>query len=464
MSLIKRNLPQALGLFCWFGSVFEASAGAKILPVLNHPISDQSVWLKGQKSIELFSVFGTEAIDDQVVRFVSQFNLGAEPLVMDMALFSDRTPISRANFLSYVTSGAYTNSFIHRSVPGFVIQGGATRIISNSFDSIPTNPPILNEFGISNTLGTVSMAKVGGDPNSATSQWFVSVGANTDILDSQNEGFTVFGRMTRTSFRSAQIFNDPYDFPTFNYGGIYGELPLFYTHVLGNLDIDEFILFPSVSLVPIPDGEAGESRTLSYSVISNSNPGLLSATVGPGGVLLLDPVNELAGSVAIGVRATDSVGNIVDDTFVVNVTPSHSYDDWAANELFPNSQSEVDQNADRDEWNNLQEFAFLGDPMVVNAGGLSIYPTIAGASNDSKYLAITFPVRKFTRGLSYVVEVSSGLSGSWSQIWSLADGFGHARVVTAVDQDQATMVTIKDTVLTGSASKRFMRVRVTHTP
>ena len=39
------------------------------------------------------------------------------------------------------------------------------------------------------------MAKVSGDPNSATSEWFISV-ANNSFLDADNGGFTVFGRVT----------------------------------------------------------------------------------------------------------------------------------------------------------------------------------------------------------------------------------------------------------------------------
>jgi len=116
-------------------------------------------------------------------------------------LYEDDTPITVANFLSYVNDGDYVNSFFHRFVPGFVIQGGGYTTshtyfyYPSQFSEVPTDDPIQNEPGISNTIGTVAMAKLGGDPNSATSQFFINLGDNSGNLDTQNGGFTVFGRV-----------------------------------------------------------------------------------------------------------------------------------------------------------------------------------------------------------------------------------------------------------------------------
>lgn len=114
-------------------------------------------------------------------------------------LFDTQTPVTTANFLRYIDSGAYTNGIFHRSVPDFVIQGGGFKIVDGasgkSLAAVNTFPPIVNEFKISNTRGTVAMAKLGGNPNSATSQWFVNLINNSANLDNQNGGFTVFGRV-----------------------------------------------------------------------------------------------------------------------------------------------------------------------------------------------------------------------------------------------------------------------------
>src|ERR1035437_7542170 len=82
--------------------VAVAAAGTKLLPVLNHPLADRSGLAGSPLTVNLSSAFGMEPIDDQVVRFTSQFNSGGSPMVLDMALFSNRTPVTRQNFLNYV--------------------------------------------------------------------------------------------------------------------------------------------------------------------------------------------------------------------------------------------------------------------------------------------------------------------------------------------------------------------------
>ena len=98
------------------------------------------------------------------------------------------------NFLYYVNSNAYDNSIIHRSVKDFVIQGGGFVYKNGIINELETKPPVINEPGNSNLVWTISMAKVSGQENSATSQWFINLTDNT-FLDSQNGGFTVFGRL-----------------------------------------------------------------------------------------------------------------------------------------------------------------------------------------------------------------------------------------------------------------------------
>ena len=430
-----------------------------LLPVLNAPLADRNGLAGSTLTVDVASAFKMEPIDDQVVRFTSWFNSGVVPLSLDMAIFSNRTPITRQNFLKYVSDGDYVNSFIHRSVPGFVIQGGGFRL-SSGVDNVPTDPAIANEFGISNTLGTIAMAKLGSSPDSATSQWFVSLGANSDILDPQNGGFTVFGRMTKASLSNAQLFGNPQVFPTCAFNSPFNELPLLYTY---NPQTDEplnyVVLFNSVALAPLPADQAGEVSTLSYSVLSNSDPTIATIAMQPDGHLVVNPIAEKTGRIAVSVRATDSMGNTVDDTFSVTVNLSDTYSTWASRSSFAGGQSGMSQDPDGDAWSNLQEYAFLGDSAVSNSPASALFHGVSGV--NPKYLTITFPVRKFTQGLNYAVEVSDALSGSWTEAWTSADGFVGSQVVSAVDQSDRTLVTVKDRMSMSGQSKRFMRVKVT---
>jgi len=110
-----------------------------------------------------------------------------------MELLSSAAPATVANFLAYVDSGAYRNLFVHRSATNFVVQTGGWTV--PPLKSVPTFAPISNEFGLPNIRGTVAMAKAESNPNSATSQWFVSLADNSANLDQQNGGFTVFARV-----------------------------------------------------------------------------------------------------------------------------------------------------------------------------------------------------------------------------------------------------------------------------
>lgn len=117
----------------------------------------------------------------------------------DVRLYNTATPLTVANFLNYANSGRYNDTFIHRSVPGFVIQGGGYTFVDGAgVSTVVKDAPVQNEYGISNLRGTIAMAKLGGDPNSATNEWFFSLADNSANLDNQNGGFTVFGRVLGT--------------------------------------------------------------------------------------------------------------------------------------------------------------------------------------------------------------------------------------------------------------------------
>lgn len=110
------------------------------------------------------------------------------------------------NFLGYVRDGQYDEIFVQRS-DTFDGPGGATDIIQagrNRYDDsienvtvIDVGPSIPDEIGRANDARTIAMAKTNAR-NSATSQWFINLNDNEDVLgpdQQQNGGFPVFGRV-----------------------------------------------------------------------------------------------------------------------------------------------------------------------------------------------------------------------------------------------------------------------------
>jgi peptidyl-prolyl cis-trans isomerase B (cyclophilin B) len=118
-----------------------------------------------------------------------------------LELYPDAAPKSVENFLTYVKEKHYDGTQFHRVIKGFMIQGGG---FGTDFKQKPTRPPIVNEAeqsskaGLLNTPGTIAMARTG-DPNSATSQFFINVNDNASLNfrdpSQRGIGYTVFGKV-----------------------------------------------------------------------------------------------------------------------------------------------------------------------------------------------------------------------------------------------------------------------------
>lgn len=122
-----------------------------------------------------------------------------------LELFPLDAPNTVANFLQYVQRGHYSETMVHRHQSNFVVQLGGyeytdTNGLRRVFDE--TLAPVANEFGRSNQARTIAMAKFGGQPDSATNEWFINLSNNSSSLDNTAQpdnidsgGFTVFGRV-----------------------------------------------------------------------------------------------------------------------------------------------------------------------------------------------------------------------------------------------------------------------------
>ncbi len=281
----------------------------------------------------LFSHFDDPFTTGLVARF-ELFDTSLAGGVTEVLLFDqagEGAPLTVQNFVSYVEDGDYTNSIIHRSIPGFVVQGGGFTVdgldtATNPADAVglvPTDPPVQNEFSSnrSNLRGTIAMAKQANNPNSATSQWFFNLVDNSGApnnLDSTNGGFTVFGEVLADS--DLAVIDAIADVPTFNadnlLGGAFTNVPLLLPNgsndLINDLTGDEnFVRYSSITV--------SQRTELEFTVSNNSNPQLVDASVN-GGQLVLDYLPGQVGTADITVQATNLLGEVVEDTFSVTVS------------------------------------------------------------------------------------------------------------------------------------------------
>lgn len=232
-------------------------------------------------------------------------------------LLANDAPKTVENFLSYINAGRYQNTFIHRAVSGFVIQGGGyTAAIP--YAHIATFPAVVNEFKLGNIRGTVAMAKLGSDANSATSEWFVNLADNRANLDNQNGGFTVFARVIGNGMN---VVDGIANLPRYNIGfdsaGAAASTPL--RNVPAGeteLKAQYYVTVTDVKIIPIFPAAGGGTAVIAFSAAS-SNSAVVTAAV-DGSTLSLAPVR--AGTAAVTVTATDTNGTTALQNVLVTVT------------------------------------------------------------------------------------------------------------------------------------------------
>lgn len=107
-----------------------------------------------------------------------------------------RAPVTAENFFRYVRDGFYDNTLIHRVIDNFIIQGGG---FEPGMIQKTTRPPIPNEaeHGLRNERGTIAMARVAEEPDSATSQFFINTRDNDGLnyAGKFQPGYCAFGRV-----------------------------------------------------------------------------------------------------------------------------------------------------------------------------------------------------------------------------------------------------------------------------
>jgi cyclophilin family peptidyl-prolyl cis-trans isomerase len=353
---------------------------------------------------------------------------------MDFVFFPESAPATVTNFLGYLNRGDFLNTIFHRSVPGFIIQGGAFRADATA-SAVPTQPVVVNEPNISNRRGTISMARTS-IVNSATNQFFINLANNAGNLDNQNEGFAVFARVAGTGMTVADAIAA---LPQRNYTAINGAMAA--TPVRGTppVSYDPAALVRINAAVPIP------ALTLS---VTTAPAGVAGASLA-GTDLTLTPL--LPGTTRVTLTATDLDNQTAASSF--QVTVSDSYAGWAARQAFASSAEALSgADPDLDGRLNFVEFALGSVPLQATSNDL-----VAGLAEN--HLTYTFPLRRFLSGATVTLQSAESPAGPWVNRWSSADGFIHPWIASTVTAGEADLVTARDPGAL-SLAKRFLRLKI----
>lgn len=263
------------------------------------------------RTIDLTAAFDLAEVTGTVTRFTTNQPDANNRFFVELfdTAGADRTrttPATVSNFLAYIDAGRYRNTFVHRSMPGFVVQGGGFTVSTTSPASISAVnqfAAVVNEPGNTNIRGTIAMAKQPDNPNSATNQWFFNLADNAANLDNQNGGFTAFGRVLGTGM---SVVDAMAAVPRFGFQAPFDTIPL--RNVPGaspsgvndapdgnNLAASQFVTFSAIDRV-------GE---LAYTVTS-SDPALVTATLNASDDLALAFGTNKFGTATITVRAASA--------------------------------------------------------------------------------------------------------------------------------------------------------------
>ena len=133
---------------------------------------------------------------------VIETNLGT----IKFEFLGDKAPKHVANFEKLADAGFYDDTLFHRVIPGFMIQGGDRFSRGGPRERMGSGDPgwsVKAEFNDTPfERGIVGMAR-SGSPDSAGSQFFIMVGANSSL----NKQYTAFGKVTEGMDVADKIVN-----------------------------------------------------------------------------------------------------------------------------------------------------------------------------------------------------------------------------------------------------------------
>lgn len=342
-----------------------------------------------KKLLPVFAVFALFLANSLFAGTVVQFqlsSLGKAIGSFEVELYDQDKPVTVSNFLAYVNSGLYDNSFFHRSVPGFVIQGGGYtcaistgELSTSNVDQIPVFGTIIGEADTntfySNTNGTIAMALSSG-PNTATSQFFFNLADNT-FLDGTSDGgpFTVFGRVIKGYNVLLSLENYPV--------------------------VDAAAVSFVFSDLPVKSGVNGATVTppcddliyYNISIVENTNRPALSITGPKTSSSTTNTVQNLTGTTT-GSLTLDGIGRVPVNAVYFSVNggqwnlaePSNNWTNWTAQAQLAAGYNTVaayavDTNGNTSPTNSIEVFCIQHSTLLVQTNGNgSVNPNDNGKS------------------------------------------------------------------------------------
>lgn len=121
-------------------------------------------------------------------------------------LDAEAAPQSVDLFVKLAQEGYYDGSTFHRIIPGFCFQGG---IPADGNENTETIQGEFSENGVENALadnfeeGVVAMARTS-VPDSASGQWFVTLGSDSNVSQSLNGKYAAFGTISEAGMKTVQ--------------------------------------------------------------------------------------------------------------------------------------------------------------------------------------------------------------------------------------------------------------------
>lgn len=443
------------------------------------------------------------------------------------------TPITVANFRAYLNnaSDGYAGSVFHRLVQGFVLQGGAFRssplvgAASNALVGVTKLAPIQNEPGLPNIVGTLAMAKLGGDPHSATTDFFFNLADNTANLDFQNEGFSVFGRVAQPSISTLaalanlplpptagsgqpanyQVLINPVVVASNTTSGSTTVVPASFASIVAGMGVSGPGI-PANTVVNFVNGTTnitlssaatatGTSVSLSYgtaTAFSSMPYNAVAAPQPPIDASKLVRIDAVTSSVPVlsGYSASSSSTGVVTtsltgtDLTLGPVAPGTStislqVTDLDGNQLQTPLTFQVTVNNTLSNWASTEGLASGqdgpdADPDLDGRKNLLEYALMSspGTANGSAEPALNTVTdgadKKATitfkvRKFAALTYIVEGSSNlsSWTTVWSSTDGFAVPAVSAAVNNTDHTLVTVKDSAAYSDTTPRFLRLKVT---